>query len=287
MCENLGFPFETKDYMFVNDQTQWFDDKGQRKFDVFIVPGGDAYKWFETSSLLYSGPGINASGIQNISRFLDSAGSVIAICHCGTGVLAHATVWIGSTPDDIQAHPGSTWSPVFRKGPGDIIRLFGGAPIFKGTVWGPQDSNLPYPRVRFLSIRLNPEDSIVKNANLPDTVYLWVSGGGSLIPDPGQSMEVIGSFPNGTAAIGVVKYGNGNVYLVAPHPNLNLDNAITGTKNIVSSSYAKLFGVSDEQMTEALSILEKEGDPDGSTPDLTLMRAILQDAAARASAPIK
>jgi hypothetical protein len=33
----------------------------------------------------------------------------------------------------------------------------------------------------------------------------------------------------------------------------------------------------------AVSILEKEGDPDGSGPDLTLMKAILKDAAARAS----
>jgi hypothetical protein len=168
-----------------------------------------------------------------------------------------------------------------------MVWYYGGRPIFKGTVRGPQESNMPYPRIRFLPIKLNRENPIIKKTALPDTVYLSVWGGGSLMPDPDQPMEVIGWFPNETVAIGVVRYGDGHLYMVAPHPSITLENSLPHVKRLLSGPYAKEWGVSDEQVKEALSILEREGDPDGPTPDLTLMTAILRDAAARASATMR
>jgi hypothetical protein len=71
--------------------------------------------------------------------------------------------------------------------------------------------------------------------------------------------------------------------MVAPHPNLTFENSRDWMRNMVSGKYARKWGLDDQQINEALSILDKEGDPDGPAPDLTLMKAILVDAAERAT----
>ena len=281
LCEDLGFSFEVRSYKFVNDEEQWFDKGGKRKFDVLIIPGGDPPKWFEKSS----GSGIDATGCQNIRKFISTGGSVISICHSGPSVFAKTHILIAQK--QVQAHPGVKWAPFVYDHPGFMVMYYGGAPIFKGDVRGPQESNMPYPRIRFLPIKLNKGNPIIEKAALPDTLHLSVVGGGSLIPDRDQTMEVIGWFPNGTVAIGVVRYGDGHLYMVAPHPSITLENSGAFMKRLVSGPYARAWGVTEEQVSEALSILDREGDPDGPAPDLTLMKAILKDAAARASATVR
>ncbi|MCK4222456.1 MAG: hypothetical protein KAX25_06235, partial [Dehalococcoidia bacterium] len=162
---------------------------------------------------------------------------------------------------------------------------YGAEPIFRGTVKGPQESNLPHPLTRFLPIKLNMENSIVKKANLANMVYLCTIGSGSLIPNPDQAMEVIGWFPNGTAAMAIVKYGDGHLYMIAPHPSMTLENSCDVIRKKTMGSNARRWGWSEEQIKEAQSALDKEGDPDGPEPDLILMKAILKDAADRASTP--
>lgn len=281
LCEELRLSFEIKNYSFVNNEVEWFDEKGRRKFDIFILPGGDAWIWFEKSF----GSGIDERGSRNIRKFIGEGGSCIAICHVGPSVFAETFEWIGLTHK--QAEAGVEWAPFVHKRVGWMIRYYGGEPIFGGIVRGPQDSNLPYPRIRFLPIRLNMENTVVKKAKLPEKVYLLVTGGGSLIPNADQPMEVIGWFPNGTAAIAIVKYGDGHLYMVAPHPNLTLENSFDWTRRFVAGRLPRIWGLNDEQINESLSVLDGEGDPDGSTPDLTLMKVILKDAADRASAPAK
>ena len=114
------------------------------------------------------------------------------------------------------------------------------------------------PRIRFLPIKLNKGNPIIEKAALPDTLHLSVVGGGSLIPDRDQTMEVIGWFPNGTVAIGVVRYGDGHLYMVAPHPSITLENSGAFMKRLVSGPYARAWGVTEEQVSEALSILDEE-----------------------------
>jgi hypothetical protein len=47
-------------------------------------------------------------------------------------------------------------------------------------------------------------------------IYQIVARGGSITPSENQPLDVVGWYPNGTAAIGIVSYGMGN-YIQFPH----------------------------------------------------------------------
>ena len=146
VCKELGFSFETRDYRFVNDETKWFDADGQRRFHIIIFSGGHSEKWFENEV----GPGINESGCQNIKKFISKGGSCWAICYSGASVFSGTAEFVEfmGTNQTVQVL-------------GNMVKYCRGAPIFKGKVVGPQKSNRPYPRVRFLPIKLNIENPIV------------------------------------------------------------------------------------------------------------------------------
>jgi hypothetical protein len=172
--------------------------------------------------------------------------------------------------------------------PGRMVKYCGGTPIFKGKVVGPQKSNRPYPRVRFLPIKLNMENRIVEEAKLPEKVYLSTVASPSLIPNPGQSMEVIGWFPNCDAAIAIVKYGEGHLYMVPPHVSQTLEIVLDGEANYIrrweAIGYYKQMRVSKKKFDKCKQVLITEGDLDGSGPDRILAKELLRDAANRASA---
>lgn len=276
ISKELGFSFETRDYRFWNSETNWFDADGHRRFHIMIFSGGHSHKWFEKEV----GSGINESGCQNIRKFLSKGGSCWAICYSGTSVFARTAENVGfmGTNQTIQV-------------PGRIVKYCGGDPIFKGKVVGPQKSNRPYPRVRFLPIKMNMENPIVKEAKLPEKVYLSTVASPSLIPDRGQSMEVIGWFPNGDAAIAIVKYGEGHLYMIAPHVSQTLETVLDGEANYIrrweATEYYKEMGISKKKFDECKQVLLTEGDPDGSGPDRRLAKELLRDAANRASVLMK
>ena len=101
-------------------------------------------------------------------------------------------------------------------------------------------------------------------------------------------MEVIGWFPNGDAAIAIVKYGEGHLYMVTPHVSQTLEIVLDGEANYIrrweAKEYYKQMGVSKKKFDECKQVLITEGDPDGSGPDRILAKKLLSDAADRASA---
>ena len=104
-------------------------------------------------------------------------------------------------------------------------------------------------------------------------------------------MEVIGWFPNGDAAIAIVKYGEGNLYMVAPHVSQTLEIVLDGEANYIrrweATEYYKEMGISKKKFDESKQVLITEGDPDGSGPDRMLAKELLRDAVNRASVLIK
>lgn len=288
LCAELGFSFTRENYTFINNDANFFDEKGKRKFAILFFAGGESIWYFAKNTMpgiKSSGTGIDEKGCQNIRNFIRKGGACIATCFSGCTIFAETSEWIGLNL--VEAMAGKKWEPFVRKWPGHMVRLYGGNPIFKGTVRGPQESNQPYPRTRFLPITLNTENSIIKKTNLPNTVYLCTIGSGSLIPNPDQAMEVIGWFPNGTAAMGIVKYGDGHLYMIAPHPSMTLENSGDIIREGTMGTHARRWGWSEKQIKEAQLALDKEGDPDGPDHDLLLMKAILKDAADRSSAPAR
>ncbi len=62
----LGLTTKEVSYGFINQRASFFDDHGQRKFQVLIIPGGDEPWWFESKPTGQRGPGINCQGVNNI-----------------------------------------------------------------------------------------------------------------------------------------------------------------------------------------------------------------------------
>jgi len=273
----LGLTTKEVNHGFINQRESFFDKDGQRKFKVLILPGGDMTRWFEQTM----GQGLNCQGVKNISDFIESRGSVIAICACGSSLFATFQEHFGPTLKEAQR---GEWHRThhMRRFPG-LFQWFCGINPFKGIVRWPQETNRPYPtKVRFLPIKMNPENDIVREAKLPSIIYQIVTGGGSLIPYEGQPLDIVGWYPNGTVAIGVVPYGRGKIILSNPHPNITGEEAmrwIDGPR----IEYQRQWGCTEQMIAEGRKLIQTEGDPDGPKPDWALAKAMLSYAYKEAS----
>jgi glutamine amidotransferase-like uncharacterized protein len=273
IARELGLSTKVVNHQFINEKELFFSKDGRRKFKVLILPGGEPGRWFEQ----VTGRGINCQGVSNILSFVESGGSVIAVCICAPSLFSTYFDWVNPNPREAQNgewHKTHHWQGYFKR--------FCGVDAFKGTLRGPQESNRPYPKTLFLPIRMNPENEIVKEANLPSVIHQIVVGGGSILPDNGQPLDVVGWFPNNTAAIGVVPYGKGRIIMSNPHPN------ITGRlakewRSRVMSTYARRCGWTEQMVRKGEKLIEETPDPDGPEPDWALSKAMLSYAYKKAS----
>jgi glutamine amidotransferase-like uncharacterized protein len=275
ISKELGLTIKIVDYKFINNRESFFEKDGLRKIKVLIFTGGEPYRWFETKGT----PGINCKGVKNVLSFIENGGSVITICWCGASLFA--------TDSEFDHHLtglGLQQEKQYKYRPG-AFKQFCGVCAFKGTIRGPQETNKPYPKTRFLPIKMNQENEIVQEAKLPPVIYQLVTGGGSILPEKGQPLDVVGWFPNGTAAIGIVPYGKGRIIMSNPHPNITRERAWKWFKNpnAIFGEYAKQRGWTEEMIAEQLKLLETEGDPDGPEPDWALSKAMLFYAYKKAS----
>ncbi len=270
LAGELGLTSKEVNYAFLNQKEAFFYKDGRRKFKVLILPGGEQHRWFQQTV----GQGLNCYGVRNILEFIESGGSVIAICVCGSSLFVNYYERFGATLEEAQR---GEWyrTQQMRRVQGYFKRFCGVNPPFEGIVRGPQETNRPYPKTRFLPIRMNPENEIVRQAKLPSTIYQIVTGGGSLIPFEGQPLDAVGWYPNGTVAIGVVPYGKGKIILSNPHPNITGERAWKWFPNGVLGPHAKRFGWTDEMIADGLKLIRTEGDPDGPGPDWALAKAML------------
>jgi len=265
VAQNLHLMSKTVDHRFINERDSFFDQNSHRKFRVLILPGGVAYRWFEK----FEGKGINCQGVKNILSFIEDGGSVIAICICAPSIFAIREEFMVPNLRD----------PFYKEGKWEIrtgaFKLFCGVYAFKGSLRGPQETNRPYPKPRFLPIKMNSENEIVREAKLPSVIYQLVMGGGSILPEKGQPLEIVGWFPNGTAAIGIVPYGKGRIIMSGPHPNITGERAWRWLPKGTLGDHAREHGWTETMIAEELKLIETEGDPDGPKPDWALSKAML------------
>jgi glutamine amidotransferase-like uncharacterized protein len=274
IARELGLTTRVVDHHFINSRESFFEKDGSRKVKVLILPGGEPYRWFEQ----FEGQGINCQGVKNILSFIEDGGSVIAICICAPSIFATREEWMNPNLKESQHHQWdrtNTWPGAFKQ--------FCGVYAFKGSLRGPQETNRPYPKTRFLPIKMNSENEIVREAKLPPVIYQLVVGGGSILPEKGQPLEIVGWFPNGTAAIGIVPYGKGRIIMSNPHPNITGERAWRWLPKAVLGDYAKRWGWTKKMIAEGLKLIETEGDPDGPEPDWALSKAMLSYAYQKAS----
>lgn len=265
IAQGLGYSHKTVDHQFINRRESFFDSGGKRKFRVLIFTGGEPYLWFEQ----VVGEGINCQGVKNILEFIESGGSVVAICICAPSLFS---TWVELLNPNIEQAQRGEWDKTQRRQ--GFFKRFCGVYAFRGVLRGPQESNRPYPKTLFLPIKMNPENDIVREGNLPPVIHQIVVGGGSILPDDGQPLDVVGWFPNGTAAIGIVPYGQGRIIMSNPHPN------ITGQlaerfRGAVMTKHARRWGWTEEMIREGQKLIQQTPDPDGPEPDWALAKAML------------
>jgi glutamine amidotransferase-like uncharacterized protein len=265
ISEELGYPHKTVDHRVINTRESFFDEGGKRKFRVLIFPGGESYRWFEQ----VTGEGINCRGVKNILDFIESGGSAIAICICGPSLFS---TWMEFLNPGLKQAQRGEWDKTIRT-PGKF-KQFCGVYAFRGGLRGPQETNRPYPKALFLPIKMNPDNEIVRKANLPPVIHQIVVGGGSILPDDSQPLDVVGWFPNGTAAIGIVPYGQGRIIMSNPHPNITGQRAERWRRGVMST-HAKRWGWTEEMIREGQKLIQETPDPDGPKPDWALAKAML------------
>ena len=95
-----------------------------------------------------------------------------------------------------------------------------------------------------------------------------------MIPSKGQPLEVIGWYPNGTAAIGVVPYGQGQIILTNPHPNITGSRA-ERWREYAMGRYALRWGWTWKMVAEGQKVIRTNKDLDGPKPDWALAKAML------------
>ena len=278
IASELGLTTKEVSYGFINQRGSFFDDYGRRKFQVLIIPGGEENWWFEKKPTGQRGPGINCQGVNNILDFVKSGGSIIALCHCAPSLFSKMKEW--RSPGLKFSQQGMWNVKHYHQG---WFRQICGVYAFEGTVSGPLESNAPYPKARFLPIKLNPENEIVQKGNLPPVIYMLVTGAGPIIPDEGQPLDVVGWFPNGTAAIGIVPYGPGSIIMCGPHPNITGKRSEIFREKFMCGDYARGIGFTEKMIQDNRKIIETNPDPDGPSPDWALAKAMLSYAYKKAS----
>jgi glutamine amidotransferase-like uncharacterized protein len=267
IAKELGFKYKKVGYHFINREGSLLDPDGNIKFKVLILPGGEPYRWFEQTV----GNGLSCKGVDNILKFVRAGGSIIGICLCSSALFVDVFEWKNPTLNESKL---GIWNTT-NTSQGWFKRFCGVEPPFKGSVRGPQNSNKPYPKTRFLPIRMNPENEIVNKFNLPDTIYQTVVGGGSLFPYKGEKIDVIGWFSDGGIAIGAIPYGKGQIILTNPHPNIAGAEAETWRWSRGASEHRLRWGWTHQMVAEDAEVMRNSRDPDGSLPDLALAKAML------------
>jgi glutamine amidotransferase-like uncharacterized protein len=263
----IGLSSMRVDHHFINKRESFFDENGQRRFEVLILPAPLlAWEYFGNPP----GTGINCEGVENIYDFIESGGSVIGLCWFGSALFS-------SNAERFQCYPWESQRGLWdcrHSFLGFFYRMCGSY-AFKGVISGPQESNRPYPKSRFLPIKMNATNEIVQQAKLPRFVHQLVVGGGSIIPSQGQLIDIVGWYPNGTVAIGVVPYGKGHIIMSNPHPNITGEDVKALHSEGWETHVRKDLFWTEDMISKEKQVLKNMIDPDGWEPDWALAKGML------------
>ena len=170
-------------------------------FDVLCWPGGD-YPSFWTE--------MGSDGKIAVQDFIQNGGGYLGVC-AGAYYACDYIVWM-----DDPAFP----APDFKV-EGDELNL----DLCDAVAWGPIFEIVPRPDPGHDMTRIN----IVNHNhpitdNLPDQMQIFYGGGPYFVPNAGADFTVLGIYDeNDTNAIVTCNYGNGRVFLIGPHAEIEED----------------------------------------------------------------
>ena len=165
------------------------------EYDVLIWPGGHypAY-WGE----------VGPEGKTEIQKFVSEGGGYLGIC-AGAYYAADYMVWM-----DDDAYP-----PPDYKVEGDEENL----DLFPGVAYGPifEIADRPEPGWAMTEINIVDQTHPIIES-MPNPMTMLYAGGPYLEPYVNASVSILGEYDiTGTAAIVACAYGEGRVFLIGPH----------------------------------------------------------------------
>lgn len=170
-------------------------------FDILYWPGGDyvAY-WGE----------MGAEGKQAVQEFISNGGGYLGIC-AGAYYACDYMVWM----DD------GNFPPPDYKVEGDDLNL----DLIDAVAWGPifEIADRPEPGCAMTQIDIVDHTHPVSR-DLPDTMQIIYCGGPYFEPNEGAQISIIGKYNLiDKIAITANAYGEGRVFLISPHPEIEED----------------------------------------------------------------
>jgi glutamine amidotransferase-like uncharacterized protein len=195
MTEWMGCSFTTVRGQDIQDGC--LDD-----YDVLMWPGGHYPAYWEEVGLV---------GKAEIQEFVSRGGGYLGIC-AGAYYAADYVVWM-----DDDAYP-----PPEYKVDGEELNL----DLFPGVAWGPifEIADRPEPGWAMTEINLVDQTHPITES-MPNPMTMLYYGGPYLEPYEDASVSILGQYDvTGTAAIVACEYGDGRVFLIGPHGEIEEGN---------------------------------------------------------------
>jgi len=170
-------------------------------FDILCWPGGDYPSFWNEMGL---------AGKTAVQDFVHQGGGYLGIC-AGAYYACDYIVWM-----DDPAFPPPTF-----KVEGDELNL----DLCEAVAWGPIFEIVPRPEPGYDMTQINIVDHTHPiTDNLPDSMQIFYAGGPYFVPNAGANIEILGVYDeNDTNAIVTCDYGNGRVFLIGPHAEIEED----------------------------------------------------------------
>ncbi|MHA1465304.1 MAG: BPL-N domain-containing protein [Candidatus Heimdallarchaeaceae archaeon] len=171
-------------------------------FDILLWPGGGYVSYWGEMGF---------EGKAAVQEFISNGGSYLGIC-AGAYYACDYMIWM----DD------GSFPPPDYKVEGDELNL----DLFEGVAWGPifELAERPDPSYAMVQVNLNREHVITKD--LPDTIIILYYGGPYMVPyeDTDSDITILGTYDlTGQNAVVSTTYGDGRVFLISPHGELEED----------------------------------------------------------------
>jgi len=170
--------------------------EGLANFRIICIPGGDMYQYAQD---------LSSDGKENIRSFVRGGGSYIGICG-GAYFAASRVVWRG---EELQ-----------------IASLN----LFYGIADGPHDVIIPYPDYGMCKTQIvNSVHPITES--LPDMLWILYYWGPVLLPSDTTDLTILGRYDAiGHPAMMSLEYGEGRVFLIGTHPEIEEDSERDGVE---------------------------------------------------------
>ncbi|MGD9381282.1 MAG: BPL-N domain-containing protein [Candidatus Thorarchaeota archaeon] len=171
-------------------------------YDLLMWPGGHYPAYWDE---------IGLEGKAEIQEFVSGGGGYLGIC-AGAYYAADYMVWM-----DDDAYP-----PPEYKVEGDELNL----DLFPGVAWGPifEIAERPEPGWAMTEINLVDQTHPITES-MPNPMTMLYAGGPYLEPYDNASVSILGEYDvTGKPAMVACEYGDGRVFLIGPHGEIEEGN---------------------------------------------------------------